>query len=94
MAVIRKQKTSFWDAIRDWLLHIVEDYELIDWNRVSEATSWPCALVFNLLFVIVSMARQISNHQSDFDAIIDTDSRHRLARGSSGNRWDSAYRDH
>ncbi|KAJ2677218.1 hypothetical protein IWW42_000023 [Coemansia sp. RSA 1085] len=77
MAVIRKQKTSFWDAIRDWILHIVEDYELIDWNRVSEATSWPCALAFNVLFVMVSMARQISSRQPDFDAIIDPDTRHR-----------------
>ncbi|KAI9475001.1 hypothetical protein LPJ78_004911 [Coemansia sp. RSA 989] len=94
MAVIRKQKTSFWDAIRDWILHIVEDYELIDWNRVSEATSWPCALAFNVLFVMVSMARQISSRQPDFDAIIDPDTRHRLARASSSSRWNSAYRDH
>ncbi|KAJ2711818.1 hypothetical protein H4R19_003064, partial [Coemansia spiralis] len=63
MAVIRRRQGTLWDAIReaprDWVLHLAEDYELIDWARVSEATSWPCALVLNGLFVLVSMARQI-----------------------------------
>ncbi|KAJ2353327.1 hypothetical protein GGF43_003520 [Coemansia sp. RSA 2618] len=93
MAIIRKQQTSFWDGVRDWLLHLVEDYELIDWNRISEATSWPCALTLNGLFIVVSMARQISSRGADLDAILDTDRRRRSAP-STGYRWDNAHIDY
>ncbi|KAJ2747122.1 hypothetical protein GGI20_000827 [Coemansia sp. BCRC 34301] len=64
MAVIRRRRSSMWEAVRetprDWLMQLIEDYELIDWNKVSEATSWPCALALNMLFILVSTARQLS----------------------------------
>ncbi|KAJ2827673.1 hypothetical protein GGI24_002589 [Coemansia furcata] len=64
MAVIRRRRSSMWETVRetprDWLMQWVEDYELIDWNKVSEATSWPFALVLNVVFVLVSTARQLS----------------------------------
>ncbi|KAJ2304654.1 hypothetical protein IWW54_005329 [Coemansia sp. RSA 2705] len=93
MAIIRKQRSSFWDTIHDWLLHVVEDYELIDWNRISEATSWPCALTFNGLFILVSLARKIGRHGGDLDAILDSDSRHRPMRGG-GRQWDASHIDY
>ncbi|KAJ1726222.1 hypothetical protein LPJ61_005338 [Coemansia biformis] len=92
MAVIRRRQGSLWDAVReaprDWLLHLAEDYELIDWSRVSEATSWPCALVLNGLFVLVSLARQISAHADDADVLVDSDRRRWSGRGSSDGRSD------
>ncbi|KAJ2482910.1 hypothetical protein IWW56_000752 [Coemansia sp. RSA 2131] len=93
MPIIRKQQTSFWDGVRDWVLHLVEDYELIDWNRISEATSWPCALAFNGLFILVSLGRQISSRSSDLDVILDTDHRRRPVPGGT-HRWDSAHIDY
>ncbi|KAJ2161234.1 hypothetical protein GGF46_001662 [Coemansia sp. RSA 552] len=87
MAIVRRAQTSFWDTVReaprDWLLHLVEDYELIDWNRVAEATSWPCALALNALFVVVSLARYFSASTSNLDVLVDLDSRHRLRPGSA-----------
>ncbi|ORX74732.1 hypothetical protein DL89DRAFT_264538 [Linderina pennispora] len=37
MANIRKKKVSLWERLkegpRDWLLHLAEDYEIIDWDK-------------------------------------------------------------
>ncbi|KAJ2782241.1 hypothetical protein H4R18_002385 [Coemansia javaensis] len=75
MAVIRKRRGSLWGAVRDrprdWLLGLAEDYELVDWNRVSDATSWPCALALNALFVLVAAARRISAPAGAAGALVD-----------------------
>ncbi|KAJ1667157.1 hypothetical protein IW140_001589 [Coemansia sp. RSA 1813] len=98
MAILRKQRASLWNYIRetprDWFLSLSEDYELVDWNKVSEATSWPCALGLNVLFILVTAARQLSSHGNDLDAIVDTDRGYRATKGSSresGTWGDSTY---
>ncbi|KAJ1722208.1 hypothetical protein LPJ53_003341 [Coemansia erecta] len=84
MAVIRRHRTSFWgsirDAPRDWLMHLIEDYELFDWNRASEATSWPIALALNGIFVLLGIMRQLSSRGSEMDAIITSDRTYRAPK--------------
>ncbi|KAJ1903192.1 hypothetical protein LPJ81_003186, partial [Coemansia sp. IMI 209127] len=86
MPVLRKQRTSLWnylrEAPRDWFLSLSEDYELVDWNKVSEATSWPCALGLNVLFILVTTARQLGSRGNDLDAIVDADHGYRANKGS------------
>ncbi|KAJ2552742.1 hypothetical protein EV175_003196 [Coemansia sp. RSA 1933] len=100
MAIVKKQRTSLWtflrEAPRDWFLGLSEDYELVDWSKVSEATSWPCALALNVLFVLVTIARQLNSRGSDLDAIVDADHGYRTdkgSRGSSGTWGDADTRD-
>ncbi|KAJ2693251.1 hypothetical protein H4218_006115 [Coemansia sp. IMI 209128] len=82
MAVIRRRRSSMWETVRetprDWLMQWVEDYELIDWSKISEATSWPCALALNIIFVLVSTARQLSPSGSSGAGML----------GRSSQRWD------
>ncbi|KAJ1996215.1 hypothetical protein GGI25_002205 [Coemansia spiralis] len=91
MAILRRQRATFWEylreAPRDWFLSLAEDYELIDWNKISEATSWPCALALNALFVLVSAARQFSARGSDLDAIVDADRRYRGDKIGHSGDW-------
>ncbi|KAJ2798852.1 hypothetical protein H4R20_004665, partial [Coemansia guatemalensis] len=95
MVVIRRQRGTFWETIReaprDWLLHLAEDYQLVDWNRISETTSWPCALALNGAFVLVSLARHINVHRDNLDAIVDIDRRYRSGRGGSSHGWVDKY---
>ncbi|KAJ1737491.1 hypothetical protein LPJ72_000462 [Coemansia sp. Benny D160-2] len=90
MAIVRKQRMSLWnylrEAPRDWFLSLSEDYELVDWNRVSEATSWPCALGLNVLFILVTVARQLSSRSSDMDVIVDAD-RGGYRANKAGGTW-------
>ncbi|KAJ2331126.1 hypothetical protein GGI00_003396 [Coemansia sp. RSA 2681] len=82
MAVIRRRRSSMWEAVRetprDWLMQLLEDYELIDWNKLSEATSWPCALVLNGAFILVSTARQLSPNGNSATGLF----------GRNSQRWD------
>ncbi|KAJ2706997.1 hypothetical protein FB645_001138 [Coemansia sp. IMI 203386] len=84
MAVLRRRRTSLWDSIReaprDWLMQIVEDYELVDWNKASEATSWPIALILNGLYVLTSMVRQISSQPVYLDAIVPDGRKYRAPK--------------
>ncbi|PIA19673.1 hypothetical protein COEREDRAFT_95181 [Coemansia reversa NRRL 1564] len=95
MVIIRRQRGTFWEAIReaprDWLLHLAEDYQLVNWNRISETTSWPCALALNGVFVLVSLARHINVHRDNLDAIVDVGRRHRTGRGTSSHGWVDTY---
>ncbi|KAJ1886361.1 hypothetical protein LPJ66_009667, partial [Kickxella alabastrina] len=95
MVVLRKQRGTFWGSIReaprDWLMHLAEDYELMDWNKISEATSWPIALALNGIFVLVSTARRLSSQSGDMDVIISTDRNYRRqkvpANVGTGSTW-------
>ncbi|KAJ2726985.1 hypothetical protein GGI07_000102 [Coemansia sp. Benny D115] len=94
MAILRKQRASLWEYIReaprDWVLHLVENYELLDWNKISEATSWPVAVGLNGLFVLVSTARQISLWGNEMDAIVSTNHKYRSQKKASGSWGDES----
>ncbi|KAJ1942433.1 hypothetical protein FBU59_003200 [Linderina macrospora] len=93
MAVIRKQRLGLWERLkegpRDWLLHLAEDYEIIDWDKVSEATSWPCAIAFNCVYILVSSIRQYTGYIPEHDEVIyPVRQRGSGIRHSSKDYWD------